>query len=63
MEICSTNNSGGSMNEQPKKQSRTEELLTAILAEVKIITGHIQEQESERETQRRPIAIETAVRR
>lgn len=52
------------MTEQtPPKQSRTEKLLEAILAEVQTITAHIAESERQRAEQRRPIVIETAVRR
>jgi hypothetical protein len=44
------------------KQNRTVELLEAILAEVKVIAAHIQESERERELQRHPIVLETAIR-
>ena len=43
------------------KQSKTEKLLEAILAEMKLITADIAKRNAERDIQFRP--IETAVRR
>lgn len=49
------------MTEPTQKQSKTEKLLEAILAEVQLITADIAKRNAEREIQSRP--IETAFRR